>query len=163
MDVETPLFQEAIGRILAEVMEGPPGTEGFLLNPGDRGLVGTLDGIDERLASRRTRDGRASIAAHVDHVVYGFSLLNRWAAGEPNPWATADWEASWQRNTVTAEEWHALRDRLRREAMAWRTAMATGKFAWDSVTAAGAVSSAAHAAYHMAAIRHRVYQVRDEG
>jgi hypothetical protein len=34
--------------------------------------------------------GKTTIAAHVDHVHFGLSILNRWAAGEGNPWAGAD-------------------------------------------------------------------------
>jgi hypothetical protein len=79
-------------------------------------------------------------------------LLNRWAAGEANPWADADWEASWKRGTVNAEQWRTLRDNLRREAAAWRKAVAA-RDEWDDVAAAGAIASAAHTAYHLGAIR----------
>ena len=30
--------------------------------------------------------GKPSIAAHVDHVHFGLSLLMRWLSGEENPW-----------------------------------------------------------------------------
>jgi hypothetical protein len=96
--------------------------------------------------------GKTTIAAHVDHVCYGLSLLNRWAAGEPNPWAGADWDASWRRTTVSPERWRTLRDELRRAVDAWRKHVAA-RTDWDDLTAAGALSSAAHTAYHLGAIR----------
>jgi hypothetical protein len=96
--------------------------------------------------------GKTTIAAHVDHVHYGLTLLNRWAAGETNPWADADWNASWKRSAVTDDAWRTLRDRLRGAAEAWQKAVAA-RTEWDDVTAAGALSSAAHTAYHLGAIR----------
>ncbi|MCI0361431.1 MAG: hypothetical protein L0211_23355 [Planctomycetaceae bacterium] len=96
--------------------------------------------------------GKTTIAAHVDHVHYGLALMNRWAAGESNPWANADWNASWQRTVVTAQQWQALRDKLRHEAETWRKVVGT-RTEWDDMAAAGALSSAAHTAYHLGAIR----------
>ena len=40
-------------------------------------------------AASQTSHGGASIAAHVAHLTYGLSLMNRWAGGEANPFATA--------------------------------------------------------------------------
>jgi hypothetical protein len=96
--------------------------------------------------------GKTTIAAHVDHVCYGLSLMNRWAAGEANPFADADWNGSWQRGQVTDDQWRALRDRLRQQVKSWQNVVAT-RTEWDDVTAAGALSSAAHTAYHFGAIR----------
>jgi hypothetical protein len=96
--------------------------------------------------------GKTTIASHVDHVHYGLTLLNRWAAGEANPWANADWDASWRRTSVTPQQWDKLRQELRREAESWANVVAS-RTDWDSITAAGAISSAAHTAYHLGAIR----------
>ena len=141
-----------MSKLLTEIIDGPPGNEAYLLNPGDPGLLSQLDSIDARAASARPMPGKTTIASHVDHVHYGFTLLNRWAAGEANPWADADWNASWQRNTVTDAQWQLLRDRLRHETASWRNAV-QARIDWDDITAAGALSSAAHTAYHLGAIR----------
>ena len=111
------IFQRALGKLLAEIFDGPPGGEAYLLNPGDPGLLRQLDSTDARAASTRPMAGKTTIAAHVDHVQYGLNLLNRWAAGEANPWADADWNLSWQRSTVTETQWRELRDSLRRDAV----------------------------------------------
>ncbi len=152
MNTTDSIFQRALGKLLNEIFDGPPGSEAFLLNPGDPGLLRQLDSIDARAASSRPMPGKTTIAAHVDHVHYGFTLLNRWIAGEANPWAGADWNASWQRTTVTDDQWRTLRDGLRSQSEMWRKA-AADRTDWDDMTASGALSSAAHTAYHLGAIR----------
>src|SRR5688500_11080764 len=99
MNTSDTIFQRALSKLLNEVFDGPPGSEAYLLNPGDPGLLRQLESIDARAASLRPMPGKTTIAAHVDHVHYGFPLMNRWAAGEPNPFAGANWEESWQHTT----------------------------------------------------------------
>lgn len=96
--------------------------------------------------------GRPSIAAHIDHVHFGLTILNRWAAGEANPWAGADGNASWQRTAVTEDQWRTLRRAFRHEAEKWRKVVAT-RTTWDDMAAAAALSTAAHTAYHVGAVR----------
>lgn len=96
--------------------------------------------------------GQTTIASHVDHVRYGLTLLNRWAAGELNPWVDADWNASWKNTSVTDDGWLALRHSLRHETKTWQHAVQT-RTEWNDMTAAGALASAAHTAYHLGAIR----------
>ncbi|MCI0682684.1 MAG: DinB family protein [Gemmataceae bacterium] len=152
MNTTDNVFHRALSKLLGEIFNGPPGNECYLLNPGDPGLVRQLDSITAEAASARPMPGKTTIAAHVDHVRYGLSLLNRWAAGEANPWASADWDASWRRASVSAEAWRTLRDALRRESDAWQK-HAAARTDWDDLTAAGALASAAHTAYHLGAIR----------
>jgi hypothetical protein len=144
--------------MLAEIFDGPPGQEAYLLNPGDPGLLRQLDTIEASAASQRPMSGKPTIAAQVDHVHFGLSILNRWAAGEANPWAGADFNASWQRTTVTEDQWQTLRDSLRREADRWRKVVAT-RTSWDDTSAAAALSTAAHTAYHFGAIRQIVAEL----
>jgi len=146
------VFRRALSKLLTEIFDGPPGDEAYLLNPGDPGLLRQLESIDARAASTRPMPGKTTIAAHVDHVHYGLTLLNRWAAGEENPWADVDWDASWQRATVTDHEWRESRDALRHETKSWQSAVSV-RTEWDDLAAAGALASAAHTAYHLGAIR----------
>jgi hypothetical protein len=146
------IFQRALSKLLIEIFDGPPGNEAYVLNPGDPGLLRQLESISASAASTRSMPGKTTIAAHVDHVHFGLALMNRWAAGEANPFAGADWDASWRRTSVTDDQWRALRDGLRHEAEKWRKVVAT-RSDWDDVTASGALSSAAHTAYHLGAIR----------
>jgi len=152
MTTTDSVFQRALSNMLTEIFEGPPGQEAYLLNPGDPGLLRQLDTIEASAASKRPMTGNTTIAAHIDHVHFGLSMLNRWAAGEANPWADADWNASWQRTTVSEDQWRALRDGLRHEAGKWRNVVAS-RTSWDDTSAAAALSTAAHTAYHVGAIR----------
>lgn len=152
MTTTDAIFQRALAKMLTEIFEGPPGQEAFVLNPGDPGLLRELEGIDAGAASRRPMPGKTTIASHADHLHFGLTLMNRWAAGEPNPFAGADWNGSWQRTTVTEEQWRMLRTNLRQEADKWRKVVAA-RTDWDDMAASGALSSAAHTAYHLGAIR----------
>lgn len=134
-----------------ELVRGAGPASGFILNPGDPGLLASLDRLDARQASASAAAGGASIAAHVDHVRYGLSLMNRWAAGE-DPFATATWGQSWERGTVTDAEWADRRAALAREADAWRRALGTPRQVDDTELAA-LIASVAHLAYHLGAIR----------
>lgn len=152
MNETDSIFQRAVSKLLAEIFEGPLGAEAYILNPGDPGLLRQLETISAAAASQQSIAGKPSVAAHVDHVHFGISLLTRWIAGEENPWADADWNGSWTRTTVTEEQWRALRDNLRSKAETWRQSVSIRKD-WDDMTAAGALSTIAHTAYHLGAIR----------
>lgn len=152
MNTADTIFKQALSKLLIEIFEGPPGNEAYLHNPGDPGLLRQLESITASAASTPSRPGKRTIAAHVDHVHYGLTLLNRWAAGEENPWADADWNASWQRTSVTEDQWRLLCRNLREQSETWQNAVAA-RTDWNEITAAGALSSAAHTAYHLGAIR----------
>ena len=141
----------SLATLSAELVDGAPVTGAYMLNRGDRGLLRSLDALDASAASR-VHAGGASIAAHVDHVRYGLTLLNRWAAGEQNPWADADWTVSWRRTAVSASEWIALRTALRDEARRWADVVSTPRDV-NEVELNGVIGSIAHLAYHLGAIR----------
>lgn len=141
----------ALAAVLGELVDGAGPDSGWALNPGDRGLLASLDALSADAASARP-GGRSSIAAHVDHLRYGLELLNRWADGEKNPFADANYAASWQRQEVTDERWRELRDALAREARAWLH-NAEQPRDWTDVELTGILASAVHLAYHLGAIR----------
>ena len=145
-----PLLRDALQTLLTEIVNGPPGSAAYMLNGGDPGLLGSLEKLSAAEASARP-NGRASVAAHVDHVRYGFEPLNR-SLREANPFADADWAASWSRHTVTDAEWRERRDALAREARAWLAGFDT-RTEWDPVVLAGTIGSIAHLTYHLGAIR----------
>ena len=151
MSVES--FAKILPTLLHELVQGSPNPNErtYVLNQGDRGLLAALDRLCAADASA-THDGGASIAAHVDHLRYGLSLLNRWADGVPPPWPDMDWTASWRRIVVSETDWRALRDELRREATRWAEALSAPRNVSD-VEAGWMTGSVAHFAYHMGAIR----------
>ncbi len=146
------VFQRAVSKQLTEVFDGPPSAEAYVLNPGDAGLLRQLETISAAAASLQPIPGRPSIAAHVHHIYFGLAMLNRWVSGEENPWADADFGESWRRTTVNEDEWKSLRQSLRHEAEAWRKAV-VDRSQWDDLSAAAALSTVAHTAYHLGAIR----------
>jgi hypothetical protein len=121
------------------------------LNPGDEGLLRSLDKLSAAAASRQPSNGGASIAAHVDHLRYGLSLMNRWSRGE-QPFDDADYSASWRRVTVTDEEWTALRRELEEEIEQWLSALERPRPAND-FDLTSVIASVVHVAYHLGAIR----------
>lgn len=145
-------LHNALVAMLNETFNGPPGEQAFMLNQGDPGLIKQLDVIDAQTASARPMPGKTTIASHTDHILFGIDLLNRWAGGEENPWATADWDASWKRATVDDAAWQDLRTRLKVAAGKWQRYVET-KTDWDDLGASGAYASAAHTMYHFGAIR----------
>jgi hypothetical protein len=152
MNPTDSVFHSVLGNMLLEIFNGPPGQEAYVVSPGDPGLLRYLDAIDAAAASKPPASGKPPIVAHVDHLYSGLAVMNKWFGGDPNPFAGVDWNASWKRTSVTEEEWRTMRDGLRREADAWRTRVAA-RTEWDPVSAAAALSTAAHTAYHFGAIR----------
>ena len=142
---------DSLALLFSELTNGPKGAC-YILNSGDQGLLKALDSLSAAAASTVPRQGGASIAAHVDHVVYGLNLMNRWVAGEEDPFTGADWAASWTRNSVNTEEWAALRDQFRIEAHRWQQSLSLARDL-EGVELNGAISSIAHLAYHFGAIR----------
>ena len=136
--------------LFSELMHGVSGQGGFMLNVGDHGMLRALERLSAAEASALTRTG-SSIAAHVDHVRYGLSLMNRWSQGE-NPFKDADWHASWTKTRVTDAEWEGLRAQLRHEAARWLVTLRTPREV-APLELHGMVGSIAHLAYHLGAIR----------
>ena len=141
---------KSLATLLHEVLEGPAATGAFVLNRGDRGLLGALDQLSAQQASARPT-GRPSVAAHVEHLRYGLELLNKWVRGT-DPWSTADYAASWQRDHVNDEQWKTLREALRDQAGAWIRATAR-RTDWSELATTEAFASVVHLAYHLGAIR----------
>lgn len=148
---------EAASALLRELVDGPPGPEGSVLNPGDPGLLRSLVHLSADAASAPGVTG-ASVAGHVAHLVYGLSLLNRWADGEA-PFADADYSASWRTGRVSADEWTGLRARLEAELRAWSENLSA---AWvmNGEGSKGVLASIVHLAYHLGAIRQIASEAR---
>ncbi len=143
--------------LFGELVDGARAGGGFTLNRGDAGLLRSLDRLSPAAASR-SLNGGATIAAHVDHLRYGFSLMNRWAAGE-NPFADADWSVAWRTSVVNAADWDRLRRELREQVESWRTALRSPRelSGTDLDIVIGEVT---HLAYHLGAMRQIAPEMR---
>ena len=150
--MRTDDFHRSLGSLFRELVHGiPEGVEAFMLNPGDPGLLTSLDRLSCAAASRSSPGG-ASIAAHADHLRYGLSLMNRWAAGERNPFRAADWTRAWRTTVVTADEWATLRRALRAEIEQWMRALESEREVKGAELDA-VIGVVIHLAYHLGAIR----------
>lgn len=149
--VLTPDMSRALTRVFAELVDGTSQTGGFVLNTGDVGLLRSLERLSPTDASRSAHDG-ATIAAHAQHLRYGLSLMNRWAAEGGNPFADATWDAAWKMSSVDAREWQDILDGLRAEAHRWLEHLNAPREMSD-VELSGMIGSTAHLAYHLGAIR----------
>jgi hypothetical protein len=142
----------ALTTLFSELVDGAPqGGSAFILNSGDAGLLHSLDKLSATDASR-SANGGATIAAHAQHVRYGLSLMNRWARASGNPFADAKWDEAWKISQVDAGQWEEIRGGLREEARQWHEALGASRKT-SVAELSGMISSVAHLAYHLGAIR----------
>jgi hypothetical protein len=142
----------ALRRLFSELINGANSPQGgFILNKGDIGLLKSLAHLSAADASRSVNDG-ATIAAHAQHVRYGLSLMNQWVTAGGNPFANAKWDEAWKISSVDTAAWQEIQDGLRDEAERWQKVLSTPREVSD-VEFTGMMSSIAHLAYHVGAIR----------
>jgi len=147
--MRTDDLANTLATLFSELVDGAP-ARAYILNAGDEGLLRSLDKLSAAAASAVTPTG-SSIAAHVDHLRYGLSLMNRWSAGE-NPFKDADWTVSWRKTAVSEDEWRTLRAQLRDEAGRWLNALRMPREVQE-IELNGIIGSIAHLAYHLGAVR----------
>jgi hypothetical protein len=80
------------------------------------------------------------------------TAANRWARGTLPAKQATDWTVSWRRNVVSDTEWRHLRSELRHEADAWTATLRMPREV-SEIEAGWLVSSVAHVACHLGAIR----------
>lgn len=148
--MNTREIASSLATLLAELVEGAPKHGAYMLNAGDEGLLRSIDKLTAAEASALTSTG-SSIAAHVDHLRYSLSLMNRWSRGE-NPFQDADWSVSWRKPIVSDGEWRQLRADLRAETASWQEALRRPREVGE-MELNGMLGSIAHLAYHLGAMR----------
>jgi hypothetical protein len=157
--VRTNEASTTLGRLFSELVDGTAAAGGaYILNTGDVGLLKSIDKLSASDASRSTNDG-ATIAAHVQHLRYGLSLFNRWAAEGGTPFADAKWDEAWKTSAVDTRGWEEIRGGFRHEAQRWLEALRSPREVTD-IEFNGMVASIAHLAYHLGAIRQIDKQTR---
>ena len=145
-------LHRSLETLFRELIDGPDANAAWMLNGEDAGLLRSVDKLTASAASVAPATGGATIAAHLDHVRYSLSLMNRWGQGEHDPWSTADWTASWNRSVVNEQEWLALRHAFGAEARAWLETLRVPRD-YSERDLNDVIASVAHLAYHFGAIR----------
>ena len=146
----TAEYSQSLTRLFSELVNGVS-KGGFVLNTGDAGLLQSLDRLSADEASRSSNGG-ATIAAHVQHVRFGLSLMNKWAAEGGDPFTNARWDEAWKVSTVSDADWSEIRTGLRHETGRWLAVLGTPRDA-APIEFTGMISSIVHLAYHLGAIR----------
>jgi hypothetical protein len=149
----------ALKRLFSELVDGTSGRgNAFILNTDDIGLLRSLEKLSAVDASMSVNEG-ATIAAHAQHVRYGLSLMNRWAREGGNPFADAKWDEAWKISAVDAATWDEIRTGLRDETQRWIEILQSPRES-SGIELTGMISSVAHLAYHLGAIRQISKSVR---
>jgi hypothetical protein len=146
------LVPRSLQTLASETLFRAPAQSGFLLNPGDPGLVETVRAISAEQASKTPGPGRKPIVAHANHVLYGLSLLNRAIAGDPSGYVNADWSLAWKLESASDDEWQRLIADLDREATAFHKSAGETR-EWSEIMLTGCFGAVAHVAYHLGAVR----------
>ena len=150
--MKTDDTSRTLALLFSELIDGVTSSQGgFMLNTGDIGLLRSLDKLSAAAASHAANGG-ATIAAHAQHLRYGLSLMNQWGADGGNPFADAKWDEAWKISTVDERQWNAIRDGLREETRRWLEVLKSPRDV-SGLEFTGMVSSIAHLAYHLGAIR----------
>ena len=144
--------------VLRETFEGPQQSWSYFTDAGpEAGYFGTLRKITAIDASRT--EGGSSIAGHIHHVVFALNESSAWIRGDRLP---RDWKESWSIVTVNDPEWSLLIDRLQNEYTDLLDAVQT-KSGQSIESMGGAIGALAHSAFHLGALRQKVWQLRKTG
>jgi uncharacterized damage-inducible protein DinB len=147
-------FRSALLFVLDETFDN---VHGAYLDPGDS-FFATLETISAEEASRPVGTSCASIAAQVNHTIFYNDVGLRYMRGE-NP-GKQDWQAAWTLTEVTANEWDALKTRLR-ESQQQLLELINSNTQWDNDDiVGGAFATVAHNAFHLGQIREAICVVR---
>jgi hypothetical protein len=151
-------FTEPLFALLEETFEKPRG----IYLDSNTSLFQTLEGVSSTEASRRLFEGRATIAAQVEHVMFYLDLLDRYMRGETL--GEIDWGKIWREvRAVSPAEWDAMKQRLRAsyDRVSSHVRSLQG---WDGENEIGsALAIVTHTAYHLGQIRLTLLGVRASG
>lgn len=143
--------RKALTSHFKEVFEGTaPGADGTWFVQGGEALEETLSALSAEEASIKPTPGMSSIAAHVLHMTHYLQMSN--ANGRGQEFA-ADWQGSWRKQTVSADEWREAVDNLRVQKQLLLNLMSQEDIAENDDAVFGAIANIAHAAFHLGAIR----------
>jgi hypothetical protein len=115
----------------------------------NEGLFEILDRLTAEQASRRI-PGCSSIVAHARHTLaYVDGDIVAIHGGEPD----TDWDETWSVQEMNDQEWTTLKSDLREKCMEW-SSLINANPTWENPDwMRGTISSVAHVAYHLGAVR----------
>jgi hypothetical protein len=147
----TPDFLPALVQLFREAFEGKPDDQPYTwFVEGKEGIFDALDSLTAEVASRSPSARCATIAAHTFHIRFALAGANAYISGrEPS----GSWESSWEKQTVTDQEWTELTGSVRREYEAYLAWLSGGPEWPGADTVTGTLALLPHMAFHLGAIR----------
>ena len=150
--MKTDEITPVLTTLFSELVDGAKKPGGaFVLNSGDVGFLKSIEKLSAADASRSVNGG-ATIAAHVQHVRYGLSLMNKWGKEGGDPFSDAKWDEAWKVSGVNDAQWKEIRGGMVTEAHEWLDVFRKPRNV-NGLELTGMIGSIAHLAYHMGAIR----------
>jgi len=151
-------FHKAAITLLREAFEGVAEGNGYTwFVQGKEGILDALTTIDAAQASFKPGGQAASIAGHAYHMLYLLRGANM-CQGHPAPEGT--WESSWEKQSVTPEEWATLGTRIRevyKSYLHWFAANTDWTYPDAELNT---LAPLPHVAYHLGAMRQAIAQLR---
>ncbi len=147
--MEQDVFTSNYLQLLRETFDGPPSEGGSAYLDKGAGLFQTLDRLTAEEASAAVGPGAPTIAGHCEHVRFYLVALHEFMRGAT---AQVDWKQSWLVQAVTAEEWNAVREGLRRTYTTLTDHLQSVERWGDSEVGDG-MAILVHTAYHLGAVR----------
>jgi hypothetical protein len=155
--VEQPVIQTAdftkwLCVLLAETFGVADTADGYVLDSGQSGLLGTINTLSAAVASAAGRPEQATIASHCGHVLFILRLFDAYERGQqPAP----DWQGSWTTRVVDDAAWQTLRSELQ---IAYEAVVSDvrKRDMWPEAAVAAALMLVTHCAYHVGEIRQRL-------
>lgn len=143
--------------MVKETFEGPPvPVKGswFTSSSPNSGIFGAIEGMSCDQASMSIHG--TTLAAHTDHVRYHMWGTNEILKKGKQP--EMDWGKSWDIHSVDEQQWTQIQEELRNEYLTLLELIDAIK--WNETLANEVLSSLAHSAYHLGAIRQMLKVVK---
>lgn len=146
--IDDGIFKQSLAGLLSEAFGVAESQQGFFLDSGQSGLLGTINQLDAATASTLFRPDAETIAAHCGHVCW---LLNFFAAYERGETPAPDWAASWQTQVVDEPTWKALRGEIAQTYTHLLTRL-HARTDWQPMAVGAWMMLLAHVSYHVGVI-----------
>ncbi|MGC2238819.1 MAG: hypothetical protein WA584_21870 [Pyrinomonadaceae bacterium] len=146
-DITKDAFLKSILYLFRETFEGSPEGQGSAYLDRGIGIFNTLDNLSAEDVSREVNE--TTIAAQTEHAKFYLDRLCEFMNGRTE---RVNWEQSWLIETVSVEEWDALREGARKSYEGVLRCFADLED-WSEDNVGMAMGMLAHTAYHLGAIR----------
>ncbi|PTM58730.1 hypothetical protein [Desmospora activa] len=150
-------LRNSVKTMVKETFEGPPVPikgSWFTNSEPNSGIFGVLEGMSCDQASMSVHG--TTLAAHADHIRYHMWGTNEILKKGKQP--QMDWGKSWDIHSVDEQQWNRIQERLRNEYLTFLESIDT--IEWNELLANEVLSSLAHSAYHLGAIRQMLKVVK---